>query len=73
MRHACADVFESWIDRGTELHVRAGIDRETARELTIAMIAALEGAFVLARALRDTEPLHIAGETIAARVREALG
>jgi AcrR family transcriptional regulator len=72
MRHACADVFESWIDKGTELHAEAGVDPDTARELTIAMIAALEGAFVLARALRDTEPLHIAGETIAARVQEAL-
>ena len=53
MRLACADVFESWIDEGTELHAEAGIDPDTARELTIAMIAALEGAFVLARALRE--------------------
>ena len=40
---------------------------EQARELTIAMIAALEGAFVLARALRSTEPLEIAGEMVARR------
>ena len=72
MRVACADVFESWIDEGTELHAEAGLDPDTARELTIAMIAALEGAFVLARALRDTEPLDIAGETIAARVQAAI-
>src|SRR5437588_8470397 len=60
MREACADVFESWIVEGTRLHADGGIDQPTARELTIALIAALEGAFVLARALRDTEPLQIA-------------
>src|SRR5581483_7437276 len=54
MREACADVFESWIVEGTRLHADGGIDQATARELTIALIAALEGAFVLARALRDT-------------------
>jgi AcrR family transcriptional regulator len=73
MRRACAEVFESWIDAGAERFVKAGLDRATARELTIAMLAALEGAFVLARALRDTEPLRIAGELSAQRVRRALG
>jgi AcrR family transcriptional regulator len=72
MREACADVFESWIVEGTRLHADGGIDQATARELTIALIAALEGAFVLARALRDTEPLHIAGEMVATRVENAL-
>ena len=37
------------------------------------MIAALEGAFVLARALRSTEPLQVAGEQAAAAVAAALG
>ena len=36
------------------------------------MLAALEGAFVLARALRTTEPLHIAGEMVASAVERAL-
>src|SRR4051794_34083495 len=56
LREACADVFESWIASATERLTGAGIEEEKARELAIAMIAALEGAFVLARALRDTEP-----------------
>ncbi len=43
-----------------------------ARELTIAMICALEGAFVLARALRSTEPLTVAGELVARAVEQAL-
>jgi AcrR family transcriptional regulator len=72
MRQACAQVFESWIEAGVRYFADAGIAPEKARELTIAMIAALEGAFVLARALRSTEPLHLAGEQSAAAVQSAL-
>jgi AcrR family transcriptional regulator len=72
MRQACADVFASWITAGTGRHAAAGLSEAKARELTIAMLAALEGAFVLARALRSLEPLQIAGELIAACVQRAL-
>jgi len=72
MREACAEVFESWIEAGADRYADAGITRKRARELTIAMLCALEGAFVLARALRSTEPLHLAGETMAAAVERAL-
>jgi AcrR family transcriptional regulator len=72
MRQACADVFESWIAAGAARHEAAGITPDKARELTIGMLAALEGAFVLARALRSTEPLRIAGEMAARDVRAAL-
>ena len=51
MREACADVFESWIAAGVAaVHRPPGSSAAKARELTIAMIGALEGAFVLARA-----------------------
>jgi AcrR family transcriptional regulator len=73
LREACADVFKSWIEAGTEMHERGGLTREQARELTIAMVAALEGGFVLARALRSTEPLQVAGEVVAQAVKRALG
>jgi AcrR family transcriptional regulator len=72
MRRACADVFESWIAQGAARHTRAGLSEQTARELTIGMLAALEGAFVLGRALRSTEPLEIAGELAARSVEDAL-
>jgi AcrR family transcriptional regulator len=72
MREACAQVFESWIEAGARRFVDAGIGPERARELTIAMLAALEGAFVLARASRSTEPLAIAGEATARSVQAAL-
>jgi AcrR family transcriptional regulator len=72
MRQACAEVFESWLASGSRRFIAAGIEPARARELTIAMVAALEGAFVLARAMRDTEPLRVAGELTAGEVLRAL-
>lgn len=72
LRQATADVFSSWIDGGAAYFASAGIDRARARELAVAMIAALEGAFVLSRSMRTTEPLEVAGATVAAAVRGAL-
>jgi AcrR family transcriptional regulator len=72
MREACAEVFEGWIAGLAARFQDAGIAPAAARELAIAMLAGLEGAFVLSRALRSTEPLSVAGETAAARVGDAL-
>jgi AcrR family transcriptional regulator len=72
MREACAEVFERWIAAGAARHEAAGIDPVTARRLTIGMLSALEGAFVLARAMRSTEPLEVAGEAAARAVEAAL-
>jgi AcrR family transcriptional regulator len=72
MRRACAEVFESWIAAGLPRFTAAGLDEATARRLVIGMISALEGAFVLARATRSTEALHIAGEQTAGAVQRAL-
>ncbi|HWE08417.1 MAG TPA: TetR/AcrR family transcriptional regulator [Solirubrobacteraceae bacterium] len=72
MRQACADVFESWIAAGLPRFTEGGLGEDAARRLVIAMIAALEGAFVLARATRNTEALAVAGELIAAATERAL-
>jgi AcrR family transcriptional regulator len=72
LRKATADVFDSWIAAGTGRLVEAGIAEARARELTIAFVAALEGAFVLCRATRTTEALEVAGAQMAAAVRDAL-
>jgi AcrR family transcriptional regulator len=72
MREACADVFESWIAAGLPRFTAAGLDEVTSRELVIGMIAALEGAFVLARATQTTEALRVAGELCAAATQRAL-
>ena len=72
MRQACADVFESWIEAGAQRFFAAGLTQARARDLTIGMLCALEGAFVLARAMRSTEPLRVAGELSAQAVEKAL-
>jgi AcrR family transcriptional regulator len=72
MRQACAEVFNSWIDAATERLIESGLPRERSRSLVVSMLALLEGAFVLARTLRSTEPLEIAGAAATALVREAV-
>jgi AcrR family transcriptional regulator len=72
MRQACADVFNGWIDGASERLVQCGIPRKRSRALAFSMVASLEGAFVLARALRSTEPVEVAGASVTAEVREAM-
>ena len=72
LRAATAEVFESWIVGATATLQSAGIPKKKARELAIAIISLLEGAFVLARAAKSTEPLAAAGKTAAKAVRDAL-
>lgn len=72
LRKACADVFEGWIAGGTERFVAEGIPRRRSRELVIQMIAALEGGFVLCRALRSTEPLELASAMVVASIEDAM-
>ena len=72
LRLATADVFESWIRPATARFAAAGFPKRRARELALALIAALEGAFVLARATRDTTALTVAGRTLADTVAREL-
>jgi AcrR family transcriptional regulator len=72
LRVATADVFTAWIDAGTEKLARFGLAPDAARKLTISMVTALEGAFVLSRSLRSTEPIRVAGETSVLAAKQAL-
>jgi AcrR family transcriptional regulator len=72
LRRATAEVFDSWIAAAAERFLAAGIPETSARELAITTIISLEGAFILSRALRSTEPLAVAGATAAAAVATAL-
>ncbi len=65
-------MFEGWISGAAERFAVAGIPQGEARKLAISVIAALEGAFVLAQALRSTEPVEVAGESATAAGRAAL-
>lgn len=72
LRLATAEVFEGWIGGAAGRFAAAGVTEEEARELAIFVISTLEGAFVLARAMRSTEPVEIAGARATAAVRAAL-
>ncbi len=73
LRRACADVFDAWIAGATARFVQGGIGEERAREIAIQVIASLEGAFVLCRALRSTEPLEVAGAAAVREMQSAIG
>jgi TetR/AcrR family transcriptional regulator, lmrAB and yxaGH operons repressor len=72
MRIAAAEAFESWL---AVLRLRladAGIDDGRAGELAVELFCALEGAFLLSRATRDSTAIRIAGRAMTASVRRAL-
>ena len=69
LRAASADVFGAWLDGGTAYFTARGLSPSDAREVTVALVGALEGAFVLARTLRSTEPLLAAGRVLARSYR----
>jgi AcrR family transcriptional regulator len=69
LRDTTAMVFESWIDGGTAYFVARGLDEPMARDVTLALISALEGTFVLARTLRTKDPLLAVGRALAPQYR----
>jgi len=69
LRETTASVFQAWVDGGSAYFASRGLDPAQARDVTLALISALEGAFVLARTLRSTEPLLAAGRALAPRYR----
>ncbi|MFE2523290.1 TetR family transcriptional regulator C-terminal domain-containing protein [Streptomyces sp. NPDC059382] len=70
-RVATAEVFEAWFDAATQWFGRRVAEPEKARSLAYSMVTMLEGAFMLSRAARDTEPLRVAGRSMAQLYRTA--
>ena len=52
---AAGEVFRSWISELSALFEQAGLDRRRARSLSVATLASVEGAMVLARATGDVQ------------------
>ena len=72
LRLATAEVFESWIAALAALFESEGVPEAQARALSHVIIAALEGAFVLARAARCTDALDACADAMATLVAQAL-
>ncbi|MGW1739435.1 TetR/AcrR family transcriptional regulator [Nocardia sp. NPDC001965] len=70
LREVLAEIVGAWITDGTAYFVSRGLPADTARELIVGIVTALEGAFVLSRTLRSTEPLLAAGRAMSARLAE---
>jgi AcrR family transcriptional regulator len=66
LRKVAAEVMAHWVDEGSRYLTTRGLSDTDARTLIYAILSALEGAFLLARGLRSTEPLHAAGRAVAA-------
>jgi AcrR family transcriptional regulator len=72
LRAATERVFQSWVDAAATRLAAAGVDNEEAERLATAMIAALEGSFVLARAKRDANVLRDTGRIMRRVVETAV-
>ncbi len=72
LREATADVFESWLEAIAQDAEQAGVEPGRARALALSILALLEGAFLLSRAQRQTEPMDAAGAAALALLRAAL-
>lgn len=56
-RAAAAESFQSWTDSIATALWQAGLPRERARSVSTMALASIEGALILAKAQRSTEPL----------------
>jgi AcrR family transcriptional regulator len=72
LRVAAADVFESWLEALAEDARQAGVAAGRARPLALSVLAVLEGAFLLSRALRSVEPMRAASDAAVVLVLAAL-
>ena len=65
LRQACSGAFESWIAPTAALLEGNGLATEDARSLATVVVSMIEGAVIVSRATRSTQPLESAAEVIA--------
>ena len=65
LRTACATAFDSWITPVATYLAAVGHDEPAARTLATTLVSAVEGAVIVSRAQRSTEPLRCAAEVLA--------
>ncbi len=67
LREVTAEIVTTWIEEGIACFRKRGVSEEEARELILAVLTALEGAFILSRTLRSGDPLRAAGRALGPR------
>ena len=73
LRAACDRVFSGWIEVLAGRIAAGGAPPAAARSAAIAVIALLEGAFLLSRSPRTTEAMRATGDAAVATVAAAVG
>jgi AcrR family transcriptional regulator len=68
LRQVTAAVIASWVDEGARYLSGRGLSQADARAAMYALLTALEGGFLLARAQRTIEPLLAAGHAVSTYV-----
>jgi hypothetical protein len=66
LRQVATEVIASWVDEGSQYLAGRGLSQTDARAAMYALLTALEGGCVLARAQRTAEPLLAAGRAVSA-------
>lgn len=64
---ACRRVLDSWLVPLTSAYIAGGVTRRTARDEATFVIAAFEGALLIARVQHNTRPLFTAADRLAQR------
>ena len=72
LRAATAEVFEEWTAMLADWFAGAGLADFECRRLALGVLGALEGAFVLCRSMRSTEPMAAAALAAEALAAEAM-
>jgi AcrR family transcriptional regulator len=72
LRAVTHEIFEGWIDAAASRFVAVGVSPGRARELAMAVIALLEGGFLLSRAAKSTEAMDALGRAATALVADAV-
>ena len=72
LRRATDTVFAGWVASARTRLVAAGLGDVEAHELAVALVAAVEGGFMLSRAARSPEPMRAAGRVMQSAVGAAL-
>lgn len=71
IRAVCAEVFGEWEALLAQRLEQDGFGKKPARKLAAVILSALEGAMILSRSRRSTEPLEHVAEHLAATVSSA--
>lgn len=72
LHEACADAFRTWLAVIEDRLREVGVTGERAERIATTVLAAVEGAMVLSKALRSAEPLRRIGAELPSLLRAAI-